>query len=116
MNSPSKNVIVSISRDGSLTFLSNHPALQGLKAHGEARTSRASHVEPVNPALRWLFHRIREIVDDESGMAQWTREWPCLWQANLALSNGPVLGTFTDRQAAIDAEIEWLYDNNFGRS
>jgi hypothetical protein len=117
MNHPSKSLIVSISADGeSMMFIAHHPALQALTRHGEARQTRASHVEPVNVVLRWAFHIIRTVVDDDSAMAQWTRDWPCLWQANLQLSNGPVLAAFTNRQAAIDAEIEWLQDNNFGRS
>jgi len=43
-----------------------------------------------------------------------TRHWPCLWQVNLSLSNGPIFGAFVNRTKAIDAEIEWLDENVFG--
>ncbi len=77
--------------------------------YGAASKRRASHVEPVQPWLRWLFHLIRGRVSDESWMAWFTRWWPCQWQAHMI--QGPVLGPFTDRAAAIKAEQDWLIKN-----
>ena len=51
---------------------------------GELLIRRASHVEP-----------------DDCGR----------WWADLAPVNGPVLGPFTRRSAALDAERQWLESN-----
>lgn len=59
-------------------------ALLPLLAEGEATISRASHVEP-----------------SAAG-----------WDADMTPSGGPAsLGGFTTRQAALDAEVAWLYEN-----
>jgi hypothetical protein len=68
--------------------------------------TRVSHIEPVNPALRQLFHLIRKRVKDDSLLASWTRRWPCKWQARIF--DGPVLGPFKNRQAALAAEINFI--------
>lgn len=76
---------------------------------------RASQVEPVHVGLRIVFHCIRRLFGERGRVAAWTRRWPCLWQANLYLSGGPVFGPFKYRQDAIAAEIYWLnqrYANN----
>lgn len=67
---------------------------------------RVSHVEPVNPVLRRLFHFIRSRVTETSLLASSTRRWPCRWQATIV--NGPVLGPFWRRGSAISAEIDWI--------
>lgn len=85
-----------------------HEDLRDVLTQGEARLTRASHVVPVSPVLRALFVALRARVADTSRFAAWTRRWPCAWQADLAPSGGPVLGPFTDRAAAIAAEVAWL--------
>lgn len=77
--------------------------------YGAASRRRASHVEPVNRCLRWLFHLIRRRITDESSIAEFTRWWPCHWRANII--GGPTLGPFTKRPAAIKAEQDWLIEN-----
>lgn len=67
---------------------------------------RVSHVEPVNRLARWLFHQIRSRVDDESKAAAFTRLWPCRWRARIF--EGPTLGPFWSRRAAIAAEVMWI--------
>lgn len=94
-------------------FIDEDGMTHGLKsslteALGLRNRERVSHVEPVNRALRWLFHFIRSRVSDESRLAEFTRRWPCRWQANIF--SGPTLGPFRVRQAAIDAEVAWLND------
>jgi hypothetical protein len=74
---------------------------------GESTVQRASHVEPDNSLLRWLFHFIRQRCTDTSGLAAFTRRWPCLWRVNIV--NGPILKErWLDRESAISAEIEFL--------
>jgi len=67
---------------------------------------RASHVEPVNPVLRALFHFIRRWVHDTSILADFTRLWPCKWRARIF--DGPTLGPFNRRSDAIGAEVEHI--------
>ncbi len=57
-----------------------------LSALGKLTIRRASHVEP-----------------DALGQ----------WWADLAPSNGPCLGPFSTRSAALQAETAWLNDNVF---
>ncbi len=73
------------------------------------RHNRVSHVEPINTVLRGFFHLIRKRVSDDSKLAEWTRRWRCQWRARIF--DGPTLGPFTDRQKAIDAEVQWLLEN-----
>ena len=68
-----------IARDGAVRFVYSD-ALAGLLSKGEARTARASHVEP----------------------------GPGGWFADLAPVRGPKLGPFGLRQEALDAEVRWL--------
>jgi hypothetical protein len=67
---------------------------------------RVSHIEPVNPVLLWIFHFIRKRVKDDSKLAKFTRQWKCLWRANIF--NGPILGPFKCRDQAVSAEIVWV--------
>ena len=101
---------VTIGDDGSLNFVDTD-ALACLKDLGTTTTRRASHVLPVNPTLRAIFRWLRDRFGEKGIIATFTRRWPCLWQADLAPSNGPVLGPFRNRQDAIDAEIAWLQSN-----
>lgn len=82
---------------------------------GKKVVTRASQVEPVDGFLRVVFHTLRRLFGERGMIAAWTRRWPCLWQANLYLSGGPVFGPFQYRQDAVAAEVYWLnqkYANN----
>lgn len=72
--------------DGTLRFL-YYDALKPL-LNGEVVFKRASHVDP-------------EVTPDGPR-----------WFADLAPSNGPKLGPFETRDAALDAEVEWLVANH----
>jgi hypothetical protein len=67
---------------------------------------RVSHVEPANFVLNFLFRQIRKRVSDDSWLAEFTRQWPCQWQAKII--SGPTLGPFKTRTAAIAAEIRYI--------
>lgn len=103
-----EKIIITI-EDGVTRFLVNEQTA-GLVEDGVVR--RASHVEPVNPILRGLFHALRSVFGEKGNLATFTRFWPCLWRVNLSPIGGKVLhGTWKDRQSAIDSEIEWLNSN-----
>jgi hypothetical protein len=55
--------------------------LRGLLQDGRVEIKRVSHVEPTADGR---------------------------WTADLSPINGPVLGPYEMRQAALDAEVEWL--------
>lgn len=71
--------ILHVDTDGNITTIYNE-ALD-LGALGRVRIERASHVEPTDNAE---------------------------WNADLAPVGGPVLGPFTHRSEALEAEIDWL--------
>jgi hypothetical protein len=95
---------VTIEADGSIRYV-NKPELA--EAFGaEATLERASHVEPVNPALRVAFRALRSHASDRGLLAAFTRAWPCRWRVTII--NGPTFGPFAKRTDAIDAEVSWL--------
>ncbi len=65
-----------------------------LMQEGEARVTRASTVEPGLPSLG---------------------QEPTKWYADLAPSGGPILSGCDTRKQALEAEVEWLKANKFGR-
>lgn len=77
--------MIKIHPDGRITFIwSDH--LAPLRSIGQTTIRRASTVEP-----------------NEDG----------LWEADLSLSGGPVLGPFERRQQALDAEVRWLQEHGY---
>jgi hypothetical protein len=92
---------------GDVTFLVTPAAAAFVTP--DAVVSRASHVEPDNFLLRILFHALRTVLGDKGRMSDFTRRWPCLWRVNTAPTAGVILpNRYTNRQAAIDAEVEFL--------
>jgi hypothetical protein len=74
--------------------------------------ARASFVVPENAYLRLAFQVIRKLVSDDSALAAWTRTWQCLWRVDMRpVGAGILVQRFSNRQTAIDAEVEAL--NNF---
>lgn len=75
---------------------------------GPQDIQRASHVEPVSgisaDALEWL-NREQQRANNFVNLA------PTDWIADLRIVNGPVLGPFNTRQAALDAEAAWLHEH-----
>ncbi len=66
-----------------IRFLHDDDLAEALKGLGSATTARASHVEPCGGG----------------------------WSADLSPVGGPVLGPFTRRGKALEAEVEWLQQN-----
>lgn len=99
------NTTLTIRPDGTATFVRTEGA-EHFDGLGAVSTKRASRIEPVNPALRFVFRVIRQRVPDNSKIAAWTRAWKCSWR--VAIIGGPTFGRFSDRQAAIDAEVRFL--------
>ena len=92
-------------------FIDNDGEMSGIASDltaklGLSSLRRVSRVEPVNPVLRRLFYFIRNHCTDKSLLASFTRAWPCCWQARIF--DGPVLGPFDTRKAAIAAEIQFV--------
>lgn len=84
-----RDVKLSIAPDGTMRFIYADD-LRPLLETGAARIDRASHVEPVRDAF---LHG------------------GTMWEADLSPVSGPVLGPYTTRQEALDAEVEWLNQN-----
>jgi len=101
---------------------------------------RASHVEPVNPILRLLFHLLRQWLGDKGRMSDFTRSWKCAWRINMKPVGGGILrwkdlphnacmvkygdaawggnevAIWYDRLAAIDAEVAALNEHFIRRT
>lgn len=104
------HVTFSIDEDGNTRFLVNE--LSQSFVTDESTVKRASHVVPWNPILRCAFKIIRYIVGETGSVAEWTRQWSCLWQVNLSPVGGPIIPIeWTSREAAINFEITWLESN-----
>lgn len=80
------SAVLQIRPDGTIRYIYND-ALRGLMDQGVSEVKRASDVEPT--------------ADGK-------------WTADLTRVGGPVLGPFEKRQDALDAEVAWLENNNFG--
>ena len=86
---------INIASDGSIRFIHNDD-LVSLMSEGETSIERASHVEPY----------------DGSGGDAFAEKYPGVWwTADMAPSDGPVLGPFATRTEALAAEVEWLRQN-----
>jgi hypothetical protein len=106
-----QTITLTITEDGNQLFL------HGAEIFGTSDdiVRRASHVYPECFWLRLAFRAIRFCVSDTSGPAKWTRIWRCLWRVDTSPVGGPVFETrFINRQAAIDAEVQFLNNHFLG--
>lgn len=74
--------------DGRIKFIYDDMAAEVAQEVGPLSIKRASHVEPTASGL---------------------------WWADMAPVGGPQIGPFRSRAAALNAEREWLVDNNLPR-
>ena len=115
-----KVLTVTITEDGDLLYLktSEHDIFAEM---GEVVTKRASHVEPSEFWLRVAFRLLRIVFGERGRVAEWTRGWRTIWRIDTHPVGGPLLrwkhllpegsesiATFSNRQAAINAEIDFL--------
>lgn len=82
---------------------------------GKKTITRASNVEPgsglSNAALDYLW-KFRDDVKIIKDPYQMLEPLDTKWFADLLPVNGPVLGPFDDRQAALAAEEAWLHEHH----
>jgi hypothetical protein len=82
-----------------------------LKPNGEFETfsndfslngnvQRVSYIRPQNIFLRIIFIFIRWIVNDNSKIANWTRQWKCKWVVQLK-TDRKIYKNFINRDDAI---------------
>lgn len=100
-----------IDTNGVIRYLAK-PETEGMDFDGPSTTRRASNIEPCSRLLRLAFYAVRRI-GSRRGEA-WTRNWRCDWRVNLSLSGGPTFGRYRNRLDAIEAEEQWLLENNMG--
>jgi hypothetical protein len=81
-------IAIRIDSNGTYKCIHDDDLAAALVAGGDAITiMRASHVEPTATGQ---------------------------WEADLKLSDGPVLGPFETRKAAVQAEVDWINQNLIG--
>jgi len=103
---------VTVLIDGKRIIALESEHTQFLRSFGEPTIRRASHVEPCNPALRFAFHLLRSLFGEHSKVADFTRQWPCLWRINMAPTGGPILpDVYRERAQAIAAEIQYFNEH-----
>ena len=83
-----KTIVIDIDPGGDTRFVYDDQ-LRGLMEY-DAQIRRASHVEPGNVGL------------DQD---------PLAWHADMAPSGGGILGPFTTRAQALEAETAWIKEN-----
>lgn len=81
---PLREIRIIVSKTGEIRFIHDDDLLEAFKETGIVTTRRASQVEP-------------------TAGGQWT--------ADLRAVNGPVLGPFQRRDAALQEEVNWLRQN-----
>jgi hypothetical protein len=67
---------------------------------------RVSFILPANPIKRFFFKLVRSVCDDESPLADWTRNWKGDW---IVVIDGKIKGKFKDREKAIEFEKAYLW-------
>lgn len=96
---------------------------QTMNKLGEVTTQRASHVEPTQElsqaAKDWIWNNIPDADVASEGLPSGEMQElhdalypPNKWWADCLPVGGPVLGPFDDRDSALEAEANWLRENN----
>lgn len=103
--------------NGDVHFIHDDDLAEEMLALGPQEIKRASHIEPTHDltedALVFLHQeRLPHLIFDREEIR---KRLPKGFWADLIPSNGPVMGPFTRRSEAIDAELKWLNANNLGR-
>jgi len=105
-----------IGKDGNVRAVYSPETDSILKQLGATETRRASHVEPTPELSDSARRHVWENYEGEiEGTMTETAEAVLpedKWWADMLPVGGPVLGPFDNREQALDAETQWLSDNN----
>jgi hypothetical protein len=105
-----KRIIFSIDSNGDSMFLVTPETLNFINSESIVR--RASHVVPATLPLRVLFTLLRAIFGDKGRVSDATRAWSCRWIVDLRPVSGPLVPIeWSNRQSALDFEVDWLQEN-----
>lgn len=69
-------------RTGVIEFLGGVPPGMQLPL---AKRERFSEIIPVDPDARRFFRLLRWLFGEEGRVSEWTRRWPCEWEAIILL-------------------------------
>jgi hypothetical protein len=100
------NVIISIDKEGSATYLVNEHTRDLFPEAAEPR--RASHVEPVGFPSLLYFRALRWVFGEDGKVGNWTRAWRGPWCLRIIAAGCPITQCFWTRDEAIEFEINWL--------
>jgi hypothetical protein len=106
-----QELTITIDQAGKIEMLARDEFAE-LYEQGRVTKTRASHVAPVNFALRQAFWILRWATGEQGPVSDWTRRWRCRWQVQIV--NGPYLGEYAERVEAIAAEVDWIERNRMG--
>jgi hypothetical protein len=102
-------VEIRFSKDGSARAIYGEEI--DLEELGVVKLRRASRVEPTSElsdsAREWLYGALEELSDHMTA----AKPKKSLWWADMIPMNGPVLGPFNTRSAALKAEVMWLNEH-----
>jgi hypothetical protein len=101
-------LIIEFDQAGAANFVLDD-STRALTELGKATIERASHVVPSGFFKRLTFRVLRRLFGDCGRLANWTRSWQNSWQAEMV--GGPVLRGYATRQAALQAERDWIREN-----
>jgi hypothetical protein len=71
---------------------------------------RLSHIEPVSPWRRRVFHLLRRLCGDEGRVSDWTRRWRCRWQVNFAPTGGALFVCDDEGREFCDRSVAVLFE------
>lgn len=101
-----KEIILGV--DGTIRHVYSEDLEPLSKELGQQTIRRASHVEPTgslsSEAWVWLMRESRVPINQI--------DLPEGWWADMLPVYGPVLGPFSTRQEALDAEVVWLSEHH----
>ena len=76
------NVVVSIDKEGTATYLVNEHTRDLFP--GAARPRRASHVVPMSLGARLWFKALRAVFGEDGKIGDWTRTWAGPWIVDMS--------------------------------
>ena len=94
-------------KNGVITGFKDEVEIKGLE-YEEIISKRVSNIYPINPFLKLLFKIIRNYVNNESKIANWTRNWNVLWTVHYKNKD---YGNFINRKEAIKYEKKIVWED-----